>query len=435
MIRYEIAPGGALAGRVRVPGDKSISHRAVMLGALADGETVVDGLLEGEDVRATVAAFRALGVAIEGPRDGRLWITGAGVDGLQAPARILDMGNSGTAMRLLAGILAAQNFDSGLTGDESLQRRPMRRIAEPLAQMGARIATAPGGTPPLVIQGGVRLRGVDYVLPVPSAQIKSAILFAGLYAAGQTVVHEPAPSRDHTERMLRGFGYEVVTHEGRIALTGGGRLRACALEVPADLSSAAFFLVGAAIVPGSELVLSTVGVNPTRTGVLDILALMGANIRLENRREIGGEPVADLRVRGGGLKGIEVPESLVPLAIDEFPALFIAAACATGRTVVRGAAELRVKETDRITVTARALARLGVRIEERSDGIIIEGGRFRAGTVDSGGDHRIAMAFAMSALRADGPVVVEDCKNVDTSFPGFADLARAAGLRIQVRAS
>ncbi|MHB1951529.1 MAG: 3-phosphoshikimate 1-carboxyvinyltransferase [Acidiferrobacteraceae bacterium] len=435
MICYDIAPGGRLAGEVPIPGDKSISHRAVMLGALAEGETVVEGLLEGEDVRATVGAFRALGVAIEGPVAGRLAITGAGMAGLKRPGVVLDMGNSGTALRLVSGILAAQPFDSRLTGDESLRRRPMRRVAEPLVAMGARVETSPEGTPPLVIHGGRILHGIDYVLPVPSAQVKSAVLLAGLYARGETVIHEPAPSRDHTERMLRGFGYEVDSSPGRVALRGGGRLVARHLTVPSDLSSAAFFLVGAAIVPGSELILPGVGVNPTRTGILELLSLMGADIRLEHRREVGGEPVADLFVRGGGLKGIEVPESLVPLAIDEFPAFFIAAACAKGRSVVRGASELRVKETDRIGVAARALAALGITVEERADGVVIEGGRLGAGTVDSGGDHRIAMAFAMAGLAASGPITVLDCKNVDTSFPGFVELARTAGLGIAARIS
>lgn len=435
MIRYDIAPGGRLAGEVHIPGDKSISHRAVMLGALAEGETVVEGLLEGEDVRATVGAFRALGVAIEGPMAGRLAITGVGMAGLKRPGAVLDMGNSGTALRLLSGILAAQPFDSRLTGDESLRRRPMRRVAEPLVAMGAQVATSPEGTPPLVIRGGRVLHGIDYALPVPSAQVKSAVLLAGLYARGETVIHEPKPTRDHTERMLRGFGYEVYSSPGRVALHGGGRLVGRHLAVPSDLSSAAFFLVGAAIVPGSELTLPGVGVNPTRTGILELLSLMGADIRLEHRREVGGEPVADLFVRGGGLKGIEVPESLVPLAIDEFPAFFIAAACASGRTTVRGASELRVKETDRIGVAARALATLGVTIEERADGIVIDGGRLSAGTVDSGGDHRIAMAFAMAGLAGTGPITVLDCKNVDTSFPGFVELARTAGLRIEARIS
>lgn len=433
MIRYDIEPGGRFAGEARIPGDKSISHRAVMLGALADGETVVEGLLEGEDVRATVGAFRAMGVRVEGPTAGRLVISGVGMNGLRRPDVPLDMGNSGTAMRLIAGILAAQPFDSCLTGDESLQRRPMRRVAEPLALMGARVETARGGTPPLMIRGGSPLHGVEYTLPVPSAQVKSALLLAGLYARGDTVIHEPKPTRDHTERMLRGFGYEVTIGPDRIMLQGGGHLTGQRLIVPADLSSAAFFLVGASIVPGSELILPSVGVNPTRTGILDLLSLMGADIRIERRREVGGEPVADVRVRAAELRGIEVPESLVPLAIDEFPAFFVAAACAKGRTTVRGASELRVKETDRIQVAAKALANLGISAEERPDGIVIEGGRLRAGSVESGGDHRIAMAFAMAGSVAGGPVTVLDCKNVDTSFPGFVDLARRAGLRIKAQ--
>lgn len=431
MIRYHVEAGGQLSGRIRVPGDKSISHRAVMLGAIAEGTTVVTGLLEGEDVLATIGAFRALGVRIEGPDQGRLRIHGVGREGLNPPRHVLDMGNSGTAMRLIAGLLAGQRFGVTLDGDASLRRRPMQRVADPLSAMGARLDTAPGGTPPLTLHGGASLSAIEYRLPVASAQIKSAVLLAGLYARGRTVVEEPAPSRDHTERMLRGFGYAVEVEGPRIALVGGGRLAASVLEVPGDLSSAAFFLVGAAIVPGSRITLTHVGVNPTRTGVLEILRLMGAGITETRLREVGGEPVADLEVQGGGLRGIEIPERLVPLAIDEFPALFVAAACAEGRTVVRGARELRVKETDRIAVMAAGLRALGIVAEETEDGLVIEGGRLTGGRVDSGGDHRIAMAFAVAALAARGPVTIDDCKNVDTSFPGFVACAREAGLRIR----
>ncbi|MHB8348079.1 MAG: 3-phosphoshikimate 1-carboxyvinyltransferase [Acidiferrobacterales bacterium] len=434
-VDYLIEPGGKLTGRLRVPGDKSISHRCVMLGALADGQTRVNGLLEGEDVLATLAAFRAMGVEAEGPKDGSLVIQGVGVHGLRAPAAALDMGNSGTAMRLMAGILAGQAFDSVLSGDESLSNRPMRRVAEPLAAMGARIETADGGKPPLRIRGGQRLHGIDYRLPVPSAQVKSALLLAGLYAGGVTRVSEPAPTRDHTERMLRGFGYPVDTDGSTISLRGGGALTACAIDVPADISSAAFFLVGAAITPGSDLVLEHVGVNPTRIGMLNILRAMGAAIEVVNERTIGGEPVADLRVTGGRLHGISIPQDQVPLAIDEFPALFIAAACAEGQTRLSGAGELRVKESDRIAVMAEGLQRLGVDSRETPDGIIIQGGnlglRRDGAEVDSHGDHRVAMAFAMAALRAGGAIRVRDCRNVATSFPGFASLAARAGLAIR----
>ncbi len=430
---YIIQPGGLLTGRMRVPGDKSISHRAVMLGSLAEGVTRVSGLLEGEDVLSTLAAFRAMGVPAEGPAHGRLVVHGVGLRGLQPPPQALDMGNSGTAMRLMAGILAGQSFDSELVGDESLSRRPMARVAEPLRAMGAAIATSEGGRPPLRIAGGRKLRGVDYRLPVASAQVKSALLLAGLYAEGETAVTEPAPTRDHTERMLRGFGYEVNTAGARVSLMGGGRLRACAIDVPADISSAAFFLVGASIAPGSEITLEHVGVNPTRIGVLDILRRMGADLELLNPREAGGEPVADIRVRARRLRGIVIPEDQVPLAIDEFPALFIAAACAEGRTVLRGARELRVKESDRIAVMAAGLKRLGIEALETPDGLVLEGGRLTGGEVDSHGDHRIAMAFAIGALRAGGAITVRDCRNVATSFPGFTELAARAGLAIQVR--
>ncbi len=428
---FIINPGGTLQGHIRVPGDKSISHRAIMLGSLADGVTEATGFLEGEDSLATLKAFQAMGVEIEGPREGRVVIHGAGIDGLQPPPGPLDLGNSGTSMRLLAGILAAQPFDTELRGDASLSRRPMQRVTEPLAQMGARIETAPGGTPPLRIHGSSGLRGIDYVMPVASAQVKSALLLAGLYAAGQTCVTEPAPTRDHTERMLSAFGYPVARDGARICVEGGGRLRATRIEVPADISSAAFFMVGAAITPGAEVCLEHVGINPTRTGVINILRAMGADISVENERSAGGEPVAEIRVRGRQLRGIAIPEDQVPLAIDEFPALFIAAACAEGETVLRGAQELRVKESDRIQVMADGLQALGIEARPTADGMVIRGGALGGGAVHSHGDHRIAMAFAMAGLRASAPIEIRDCANVATSFPGFVALAREAGLGIE----
>lgn len=433
-VDYHVAPGGTLSGRLRVPGDKSISHRAVMLGALAEGETRVSGFLEGADALATLAAFRAMGVHVAGPDAGRLRIQGVGLHGLQAPGEPLDMGNSGTSLRLLAGLLAGQAFDVTLTGDTSLRRRPMGRVTQPLAAMGARIEATAAGTAPLTVRGGARLTGCRYELPVASAQVKSALLLAGLYADGETCVLEPAPTRDHTERMLQGFGYAVSRGAGWSAVRGGGRLQATAIDVPTDISSAAFFLVGAAIAPGSDLLLEHVGVNPTRTGVLEILRLMGADITLRDEREIGGEPVADIRVRASELRGIQVPEHLVPLAIDEFPAVFVAAACARGRTVVTGAEELRVKESDRIAVMAAGLAAMGLHAEPTPDGMVIEGGSLQGATVDSHGDHRIAMAFATAALASRGPVVVRDCHNVATSFPRFVDLARSVGLDITAQA-
>jgi len=431
-IDFVVQPGGKLSGRVRVPGDKSISHRSVMFGSLAEGTTHVTGLLEGEDVLCTLAAFRAMGVRAQGPDNGRLVIEGVGVRGLTAPTRPLDMGNSGTAMRLMAGILAGQSFDSELFGDDSLSKRPMKRVSDPLGKMGAEIETADGGRPPLRIKGGRNLHGINYPLPVPSAQVKSCVLLAGLYADGETVVTEPAPTRDHTERMLRGFGYDVQVSGATARLRGGGRLRACHVDVPADISSAAFFLVGASIAPGSDLVLEHVGMNPTRVGVINILRLMGAELEVTSQREVGGEPVADIRVRSARLRGIHIPEDQVPLAIDEFPALFIAAACAEGETILSGAEELRVKESDRIAVMAQGLKRLGAGVRETPDGIVIQGGRIHGGEIESQGDHRIAMSFAMAALRAEGAITIRDAKNVDTSFPGFANLAAGAGLGIRV---
>lgn len=429
---FHLDPGGVLKGRIRVPGDKSISHRSIMLGSLAEGVTRVSGFLEGEDSLATLRAFRAMGVEIEGPEAGRVTIRGVGMHGLKQPDGPLDLGNSGTSMRLLAGLLAGQGFEATLTGDASLSTRPMRRVTEPLARMGARIETTEAGTAPLHIRPVEKLHGIDYEMPVASAQVKSAILLAGLYAEGETCVTEPAPTRDHTERMLRGFGYEVRRQGSRICLAGGARLMACDIDVPADISSAAFFLVGASIAPGSDLLLEHVGMNPTRDGVITILRLMGADIEVSNERDVGGEPVADLRVRHAHLQGIHIPEELVPLAIDEFPALFVAAACAEGETVLSGAEELRVKESDRIQVMADGLRILGIEAHPTPDGMVIQGGTLGGGEVLSHADHRIAMAFAMAALRASGSIRIRDCDNVNTSFPGFARLAAEAGLNIEV---
>ena len=428
---FLVQPGGSLGGNIRVPGDKSISHRSIMLGSIAAGTTEISGFLEGEDSLATLKAFRAMGVRIEGPDNGRVVVHGVGLHGLRAPAQPLDLGNSGTSMRLLSGLLAGQAFDSELVGDSSLMSRPMRRVTEPLARMGAVIATADKGTAPLKITGGQTLHGIDYDMPVASAQVKSCLLLAGLYAEGRTCVREPAPTRDHTERMLDGMGYEVSRRDGVACLDGGGSLEATAIDVPADISSAAFFLVGASIAAGSDLLLEHVGINPTRTGVLEILRLMGADIEVLNTREVGGEPVADLRVRSAPLHGIDIPVEQVPLAIDEFPALFVAAACAEGRTLLTGAEELRVKESDRIQVMADGLQALGVAAEATPDGMIIHGGAIGSGTVDSHGDHRIAMSFAMAALRASGPIRITDCANVNTSFPAFVQLAAGAGLGIR----
>jgi 3-phosphoshikimate 1-carboxyvinyltransferase len=434
---FTIDPGGRLRGSINVPGDKSISHRSVIFASIAEGDSAISGFLEAEDTLATAAAFRGMGVAIEGPRDGKLAISGVGLRGLRAPAESLDLGNSGTAMRLLPGVLAGQGFDVRLHGDASLTRRPMARIIAPLTAMGARIEAGDGATPPLLIHGrgegqGRGLTAIDYAMPVASAQVKSCLLLAGLYADGVTRIHEPAPSRDHTERMMAAFGHGVERAGDTVSIQGGARLKATSVEVPGDISSAAFFLVGASIAPGSDLRIRGVGLNPTRVGVIAILRAMGARIDIENERSAGGEPVADLRVRAANLRGVDIEPSLVPLAIDEFPALFVAAACAEGETVLTGARELRVKESDRIAAMAEGLSVLGVDAQPREDGMRIRGGVLTGGRVQSHGDHRIAMAFAMAGLRAAQPVLVEDCANVATSFPGFAELARGAGLGIRV---
>jgi len=427
MLDWVASAGTALRGTLEIPGDKSVSHRSVMFAALADGVSTIDGFLEGEDTRATAAIFSRLGVRIETPSPSRRIVHGVGIDGLRAAEGVLDCGNAGTGMRLLAGLLAAQRFDSVLVGDASLSKRPMRRVTEPLARMGARIDTEAGGLPPLRIQGGQALAGIDYTLEVASAQVKSALLLAGLYADGETVVREPHPTRDYTERMLSAFGVDIEFSPGFARLRGGRRLRATDIAVPADFSSAAFFLVAASIVPGSELRLRAVGLNPRRTGLLQALRMMGADIVEEYPSTHGGEPVADLLVRHAPLHGIEVPETLVPDMIDEFPALFIAAAHARGPTVVRGAAELRVKESDRLAAMATGLRILGVQVDETPDGATINPGELQAGVVESHGDHRIAMAFAVGAQCARGQVRIGDVANVATSFPNFDGLARGAG--------
>ena len=429
-ICYETSPGGVLQGEARVPGDKSISHRSIMLGSIAEGVTRVTGFLEGEDSLATLRAFRAMGVTIEGPNNGEVVIHGVGLHGLQPPPGPLYLGNSGTSMRLLAGLLAGQSFDVELRGDESLSRRPMNRVVMPLREMGAIVEAREDGLPPLRIQGGQPLKGIDYTLPMASAQVKSCVLLAGLYAAGETVTTEPAPTRDHTERMLQGFGYTVDRQGAMASLQDGGVLKGAEIDIPADISSAAFFMVGASISPGSDIILKHVGVNPTRAGVINILQMMGADIEVLSQAESGGEPVADIRVRYAPLKGIAIPESQVPLAIDEFPALFVAAACAEGNTVLTGAEELRVKESDRIQAMADGLQALGVDASPRADGIEITGGGLSGGEVDSLGDHRIAMAFAVAGLRAGGSIRIKNCNNVATSFPGFIELANSLGMKV-----
>lgn len=423
--------GQPLQGSLTIPGDKSVSHRSVMFAALADGTSHIEGFLEGEDTRATARIFSQLGVRIETPSPSQRIVHGVGIDGLKAPDGPLDCGNAGTGMRLLAGLLAGQAFDCTLIGDESLSGRPMRRVTGPLSQMGAKIDTQDDGTPPLHVHGGQTLHGIDFASPVASAQIKSAVLLAGLYAQGETRVVEPHPTRDYTERMLSAFGVDIEFSPGKARLRGGQRLRATDIVVPADFSSAAFYLVAASIIPGSELRLKQVGLNPRRTGLLHALRLMGADITEENPAEQGGEPVADLVVRYAPLKGARIPEALVPDMIDEFPALFVAAAAAEGQTVVSGAAELRVKESDRLAAMATGLRALGMQVDETEDGATLHGGvRLGSGTIESHGDHRIAMAFAIAGQISDGEVRINDIANVATSFPGFDGLARSAGFNL-----
>lgn len=438
---YHIIPSQSISGTITVAGDKSISHRSIMLGSLADGVTHVSGFLEGEDALATLQAFRDMGVEIE--RDGdKVVIHGVGIDGLKAPQDALYMGNSGTSMRLLAGILSAQAFDSVMTGDVSLSKRPMERVAKPLRDMGAVIqTTGEKGTAPISITGGQKLQGIDYTLPVASAQIKSCLILASLWANGTTTITEPEISRDHTERMLTAFGYPIKKDGNTISVTGGGRLTACDIVVPADISSAAFFMVLGAIGGGDGLTITGVGMNPTRTGVIDILRLMGADITVANETVVGGEPIADITVKPSDLKGIDIPEHLVPLAIDEFPVLFIASSCATGQTKLTGAKELRVKESDRIQVMADGLATLGIDCTVLDDGIIINGkgvagernAIFGGGEIISHHDHRIAMSFAVASVRANADIIIHGTETVATSFPNFAELANEVGLNITVK--
>jgi 3-phosphoshikimate 1-carboxyvinyltransferase len=426
---YRARPVKQIGGAVTVPGDKSISHRALMLGAVADGVSEISGLLTGADCLATLGAVRDLGVRIE-LRDEYARIHGTGWDGLRAPPGEIDLGNSGTAMRLFAGLLAGQPFDSVLTGDESLRGRPMARVAEPLNAMGAQIETR-DGCPPLIIHGGRQLHGIDFLMPLASAQVKSAVLLAGLGARGRTVLTEPAVSRDHTERMLAAMGVSLEREGRRIVLGGPQRLRPIRIQVPGDFSSAAFFIVAGCLAARDGLLIRNVGLNPTRLGLLEILKLMGGEVRVLAARTVGQEPVADLEIRRSRLQGVAIPAALVPLAIDEFPIIFIAAAAAAGQTLVRGAAELRHKESDRISVMVAGLQALGAQVEERPDGVLISGGPLTGGTVDSGGNHRVAMAFAVASLITDGELLIRDTRNVATSFPGFAQLARSVGLDLE----
>ena len=425
-------PAGPLRGRMRVPGDKSISHRSIMLGALAVGETRVTGLLEGEDVLATAAAMRAMGATVERTGDGEWRVHGVGVGALLQPQGALDMGNSGTSTRLLMGLVASHPISATFVGDASLSKRPMGRVIEPLSLMGADFTPSPGGTLPLMMRGAQPAVPIEYRLPVASAQVKSAILLAALNTPGITTVIEPVPTRDHSERMLKGFGADLtvaVEADGTriIRLRGEATLRPQTIEVPGDPSSAAFFIVAALLVPGSELMIENVGLNPTRAGLIEVLRQMGGSIEEVNPREVGGEPVADLLVRHSPLKGIEVDPAIAPSMIDEFPALFVAAALAQGRTVTRGLEELRVKESDRIAVMAAALAAAGAQVTETEDGLVIEGtgGEPLSGTaaaIATHLDHRIAMSMAVAGLVSRDGVEVDDTRPIATSFPVFESL-------------
>jgi 3-phosphoshikimate 1-carboxyvinyltransferase len=430
-VHFVVNPSTLKGATIEVPGDKSISHRALMLAAIADGTSTISNFLNGEDCLATQAAMQAMGVSMETPDARTVRVHGVGMSGLQAPVSPLDLGNSGTGMRLLAGLLCGQPFDSCLTGDASLSRRPMRRIIEPLERMGARI-DGQDGMPPLSIRGNRKLKRIDYQLPVASAQVKSAILLASLYASGECRIVEPAPTRDHTERMLAGMGVDLDQGPDGIRMSGAAKIRATSITVPGDLSSAAFIILGALVSGRGETRIEGVGMNPTRTGIIDILLLMGADIRLENRRVAGFEPVADIRVNASRLRGIDVDPGLVSLAIDEFPVLFIAAAHAAGRTRFSGIGELRVKESDRIGAMASGLRCLGIEVEETPDGAVVHGGKLSGGIIDSFEDHRVAMSFAVAATAATDPVTIRDIDPVDTSFPGFADCLRAVGADITV---
>ncbi len=430
MTSFKAYSSHSLNGSIKVPGDKSISHRSIMLGSIANGVTNVSGFLEGEDSLATFRAFQHMGVQIE--REGsNIIIHGVGKHGLKPPTKPLDLGNSGTSIRLMSGLLSAQSFNSQLCGDESLSKRPMARVIEPLSMMGAKIDSYES-KPPLSITGNQQLSAINYILPVASAQIKSCLLLAGLYAEGETCIVENSTTRDHTERMLRGFGYPVNTSNSHISLMGGGELNACDIEVPSDISSAAFFIVAASIAKEANITLNAVNINPTRTGILDILDLMGANITLTGERIIAGELVADIHVCSAELRGIDIPQKLVPLAIDEFPVIFIAASCAIGETLLTGAKELRVKESDRIQVMADGLTVLGIENEVLKDGIRIQGGKFskQNSIIKSHHDHRISMSFAIASSRSEYDIKIEDVDNVQTSFPNFVELANRIGMNI-----
>ncbi|PHR84769.1 MAG: 3-phosphoshikimate 1-carboxyvinyltransferase [Colwellia sp.] len=439
-LSFTTQPGNAVSGDVTVPGDKSCSHRSIMFGSLANGTTHIKGFLPGQDCLATMNTFKAMGIKIEGPDENQnVTVYGKGLQGLTAPQGLLDIGNSGTSIRLLSGILAGQSFPTKMAGDSSLNKRPMGRVITPLKLMGANISANDDGTPPVVCEGSEgKLTAIDYLLPMASAQVKSCVLLAGIYADGITTVTEPGITRDHTERMLTAFGYPVTVEKNidgdeqktRVLIEGGHELTACDIQIPGDISSATFFLVAGLIAKSGEITVRNVGMNPTRIGAINILKAMSGNLLITNERMAGGEPVADIVVKASKLQGIDINDRDVPLAIDEFPAIFIAAACATGTTRLRNAEELRVKESDRIQAMADGLEILGVDCTVFEDGIDIIGGTIGTGTINSHDDHRIAMSFAIASLRSTGSITILDCDNVATSFPNFVSLANEVGLSI-----
>ncbi len=428
-VNFRVHPSPSISGKAVIPGDKSISHRAIILSAIADGDSKINNFLQGDDTLATIDVFKKMGVDIKN-NENFIKVKGVGLHGLYADDPIFDFGNSGTSVRLLAGLLSAQDFDSHLIGDESLMKRPMLRVIKPLQEMNAKITCTNSGTLPINIIGNQKIKSIKYKLPIASAQLKSCLLLAGLYANGTTEIYEKIETRDHTERMLKNFLHPVIKKDNQIYIKQANRLIGCEIDVPGDFSSAAYFIVGAVITPNSNIVLENIGVNPTRTAMLKILKLMGANIEIKDERLISGEPVATIYAKTSKLVGIDIPEDLVPAAIDEFPIILIAAACAKGKTKLSGAFELRIKESDRIQSMADGFSGLGIKTELLDDGMIVEGGQFSGGIVDSSNDHRIAMAFSIAGIVAREPIIINNCKNVSTSFPNFVMTAKEVGINI-----
>ena len=426
---FRIEPSSSIVGKVNIPGDKSISHRAIILAAIADGESRIKNFLQGEDTLATIRVFQKMGVNIKNDGD-IIIVKGVGLHGLRAENPTLDFGNSGTSVRLLSGLLSAQNFSSQLIGDESLMKRPMFRIINPLQKMNAKINCTDLGTLPIKIEGGQKIEGIEYELPIFSAQLKSCLLLAGLYAEGTTKIIENMATRDHTERMLANFSHSVIKKGNQISIKKADRLIGCEIIVPGDFSSAAYFIVAAILTPNSNIILENVGVNPTRNAMIKIMKLMGADVELKNERLESGEPVATIYAKTSKLIGIDIPEELVPVAIDELPIILVAAACAKGKTKLSGAAELRVKESDRIQSMLDGFISLGIKVKALEDGMIIEGGQYNGGVINSNDDHRIAMAFSIAGIIAKAPIIINSCKNVATSFPEFVDTAKHLGMNI-----